>query len=159
MRFIVHPIPLIECKCGQDIQYRLPRMNWIMSWSRPKTVVFPVRTKVLSPYLFTYYSVLSKKALRYKSAVKVFANSFSKIPGSWFALFTHSRFPPHKTIAWHAQCFLVERGWGIDPLLNIFNILHAIKLQSGRMALPGPVIIMEPEKNMKQIDRILNQDC
>ena len=48
---------------------------------------------------------------------------------------------------WHDTLnVIVERGRGIDPLLNIFNILHAIKLQSGRMALPGPVIIMEPEK-------------
>ena len=154
MRFIVHPIPLIECKCGQDIQYRLPRMNWIMSWSRPKTVVFPVRTKVLSPYLFTYYSVLSKKALRYKSAVKVFANSLSKIPGSWFALFTPSRFPPHKTMAWHAQC----NSWTRAGDWSLIEYLQHPTCDQVAVWANGATWPCNNYGTRKTIDRILNQD-
>ena len=60
-----------------------PKKIWADAWANglkpSKTLVFPVHKHKIPKSLNTCYSVVSKKALRFEGAARVFENSFLKL--------------------------------------------------------------------------------
>lgn len=66
-----------------------PEWNWIIKGEglkHPKTLVFPIEKHKIPKSLTTCYSVVSKKALRFEGAARVFENSFLKLWEIWFLI-------------------------------------------------------------------------